>query len=88
MELRQLRHFVALAENGSVTQAASREQIVQSGLSNSIHALERSVGSLLYVRGTRPIRLTDAGQALLGPAGRSWPRPTTPGPGSATPVPP
>jgi DNA-binding transcriptional LysR family regulator len=68
MELRQLRHFVALAENGSVTQAASREQIVQSGLSNSIHALERSVGSLLYVRGTRPIRLTDAGQALLGPA--------------------
>lgn len=68
MELRQLRHFVALAETGSVTQAAAREQIVQSGLSNSLVALERSVGSLLYVRGTRPIRLTDAGQALLGPA--------------------
>jgi DNA-binding transcriptional LysR family regulator len=68
VELRQLRHFVALAEEGSVTQAAVREQIVQSGLSNSIHALERSVGSLLYVRGTRPVRLTDAGTALLGPA--------------------
>jgi DNA-binding transcriptional LysR family regulator len=68
LESRQLRHFVALAETGSVTQAAAREQIVQSGLSNSIHALERSVGSLLYVRGTRPVRLTAAGQALLAPA--------------------
>jgi DNA-binding transcriptional LysR family regulator len=54
LELRQLRHFVALAETGAVTQAAAREQIVQSGL--------------LYVRGTRPIRLTAAGQALLVPA--------------------
>ena len=70
MELLQLRHFVALAEEGTVTQAAIRERIVQSGLSNSIHALERSVGSLLYVRGTRPVRLTDAGAALLGPARR------------------
>jgi DNA-binding transcriptional LysR family regulator len=68
VEIRQLKHFVALAETGSVTQAAAREQIVQSGLSNSVHALERGVGSLLYVRGTRPIRLTDAGRALLGPA--------------------
>jgi DNA-binding transcriptional LysR family regulator len=68
MELRQLRHFVALAEERSVTAAAHRELIVQSGLSNSIQALERELGSELYLRGTRPIRLTATGEALLNPA--------------------
>jgi DNA-binding transcriptional LysR family regulator len=69
MELRQLRHFLALVEERSVTRAAKRELIVQSGLSNSIQALERELGTPLYVRGTRPVRLTAAGEALVG-AGR------------------
>ncbi|MFD5830854.1 LysR family transcriptional regulator [Lentzea sp. NPDC060358] len=69
MELRQLRHFVALAEEASFTQAADRELIVQSGLSSSIRSLERAVGSELYVRGSRPVRLTTAGRVLL-PAAR------------------
>ena len=69
MELRHLRHFVALAEERSFTKAAERELIVQSGLSTSIRALEREVGALLFVRGTRPIRLTAEGTALL-PAAR------------------
>jgi DNA-binding transcriptional LysR family regulator len=69
VELRQLRHFLALAEEHSVTRAAEREQIAQSGLSNSIRALERSLGTVLYVRGTRPVRLTDAGTALASSAG-------------------
>jgi DNA-binding transcriptional LysR family regulator len=69
VELRQLRHFLALAEERSVTRAAEREQIAQSGLSNSIRALERSLGTVLYVRGTRPVRLTDAGTALASSAG-------------------
>jgi len=68
MEIRQLRHFVALAEEQSVTAAARRELIVQSGLSNSIQALERELGSELYLRGTRPVRLTATGEALLNPA--------------------
>ena len=68
MELRQLRHFVALAEERSVTGAARRELIVQSGLSNSIQALERQLGTELYLRGTRPLRLTATGEALLAPA--------------------
>src|SRR6185437_7178508 len=38
----------------SSTRPANRELIVQSGLSNSIHALERELGTLLYIRGTRP----------------------------------
>lgn len=71
MELRQLRHFVALAELGSFTAAARHEHIVQSGLSNSVQALERAVGAELYVRGSRPIRLTPAGQALVEPARRA-----------------
>jgi DNA-binding transcriptional LysR family regulator len=71
MELRQLRHFLALAELGSFTAAAAREHIVQSGLSNSVHALERELGADLYVRSTRPVRLTTAGQALVEPARRA-----------------
>lgn len=65
MELRHLRHFVALAEEGSFTQAAARELIVQSGLSSSVRALEKEVGAELFVRGSRPVRLTAEGQALL-----------------------
>jgi DNA-binding transcriptional LysR family regulator len=68
MELRQLRHFIALAEERSVTAAARRELIVQSGLSNSLQALERELGTDLYLRGTRPVRLTATGEALLAPA--------------------
>jgi DNA-binding transcriptional LysR family regulator len=71
VELRQLRHFLALAEERSVTRAAKRELIVQSGLSNSLQALERELGTSLYVRGTRPVRLTAAGEALVGPARRT-----------------
>jgi DNA-binding transcriptional LysR family regulator len=71
MELRQVRHFLALVEERSVTRAAKREHIVQSGLSNSIQTLERELGTPLYVRGTRPVRLTAAGEALVGPARRT-----------------
>ena len=71
MELRQLRHFLALVEERSITRAARRELIVQSGLSNSLQSLERELGAPLYVRGTRPVRLTAAGGALAGPARRT-----------------
>src|SRR3954453_8449666 len=71
MELRQLRHFLAVVEERSITQAAKRELIVQAGLSNSIHALERELGTPLYVRGTRPVRLPAAGEALVGAARRT-----------------
>ncbi|NEC88059.1 LysR family transcriptional regulator [Streptomyces sp. SID12501] len=71
MELRHLRHFVALAEELSFTRAASRELIVQSGLSSSVRALEREVGAKLFVRGSRPVRLTAEGLALLPAARRT-----------------
>ncbi|GHH46386.1 LysR family transcriptional regulator [Streptomyces candidus] len=71
MELRHLRHFVALAEERSFTRAAARELIVQSGLSSSVRGLEKEVGALLFVRGTRPVRLTTEGEALLPAARRT-----------------
>jgi DNA-binding transcriptional LysR family regulator len=66
---RQLRHFVALADERSFTRAAAREFIVQSGLSSSIRGLETELGTELYVKGTRPVRLTAEGDALV-PAAR------------------
>ena len=70
MELKQLEHFVAAAEEGSFTAAARRTNIVQSGFSMSMRALEEELGSLLFVRHSRRITLTAAGQAFLPEARR------------------
>jgi len=69
MDPRQLRHFVSLAEERSFTRAAVREFIVQSGLSSSVRGLEAELGVELYIKGTRPVRLTAEGDALV-PAAR------------------
>lgn len=68
MELRQLEYFLAVAEEGSFTDAAARLYMVQSSLSASVLALERELGADLFVRGRRGAELTDAGAALIGPA--------------------
>ncbi|NEY35386.1 LysR family transcriptional regulator [Streptomyces sp. PRKS01-65] len=70
MELRQLRHFVAVAEDQHFTRAAERLLVSQSGLSASIRALERELQTPLFVRTTRRVTLTEAGRALLGEARR------------------
>jgi LysR family transcriptional regulator, hca operon transcriptional activator len=66
MELRHLRYFVAVAEAGSLTLAASRRlHTAQPSLSRQIRDLEREVGTALFSRGARGIGLTDAGRAFL-----------------------
>lgn len=65
MELRQLEHFLAVAEERNFTRAARRLHIVQSGLSASIRALEDDVGAPLFSRTTRQVELTVAGGAFL-----------------------
>ena len=71
MELRQLAHFVAVAEELHFTRAAARVHVVQSSLSASIRALEREVGAALFVRDSRHVMLTQAGRALLPAARRA-----------------
>jgi LysR family transcriptional regulator, hca operon transcriptional activator len=66
MELRHLRYFIAVAEEGSLTNAAERRlHTAQPSLSRQIRDLEISVGAKLLERGTRGIALTAAGRVFL-----------------------
>jgi LysR family hca operon transcriptional activator len=69
MELRHLRYFIAVAEAGSLTNAAERRlHTAQPSLSRQIRDLEQEVGVSLLARGARGIELTAAGHAFLGHA--------------------
>ncbi len=66
MELRHLRYFIAVAEERSVTVAASKRlHTAQPSLSRQLRDLEEEVGTALFTRGARGIELTDAGHAFL-----------------------
>src|SRR5215468_3023463 len=69
MELRHLRYFIAVAEEGSLTLAAERRlHTAQPSLSRQMRDLEEEVGVKLFERNARGIELTQSGQVFLNHA--------------------
>jgi DNA-binding transcriptional LysR family regulator len=71
VELRHLRYFIAVAEELNFSRAADRLHMAQPPLSAAIRQLEGDLGVDLFVRTTREVKLTDAGQAFLAGARRT-----------------
>lgn len=65
MELRQLRNFLTIGEEGSITAAARILRITQPALSRQIKALEDDIGTPLLDRGAHSVSLTPAGEVLM-----------------------
>ncbi len=64
MELRELRYFLAVAQEQSITKAAEYLYIAQPSLSKQMQNLEKEIGRPLFVRGSRKITLTETGMLL------------------------
>ncbi|RAR60889.1 MULTISPECIES: LysR family transcriptional regulator [Halomonadaceae] len=65
LELRHLRTLIALRDAGSLVEAAERVHLTQSALSHQLKDLEERLGNSLFLRKTRPVEFTRAGQRLL-----------------------
>ena len=65
MDLKQMRYFLAVAEERNFTRAAERLHMAQPPLTRQIQALEEDIGATLFVRTARGVVLTEAGEALL-----------------------
>jgi DNA-binding transcriptional LysR family regulator len=70
MDLRQLRYFCAVTKHGSISVAAQAVHIAQPALTRQIQALEEELGTHLFERTTRGVKLTDAGSQLLSDASK------------------
>lgn len=68
LELRDLRYFLAVAEELNFTRAAERLHLAQQALSASVRKLEADLGVQLFTRSTRHVALTPAGEALVDAA--------------------
>lgn len=65
MDIKQLRYFTVIAEEGQITSAAHRLHIAQPPLSQSLKSLENELGVQLFERIPSGIRITEAGKLLL-----------------------
>ncbi|MGB6099634.1 MAG: LysR substrate-binding domain-containing protein [Comamonas sp.] len=65
MDLRDMRHFLAVAEEGHIGRAAARLHLSQPPLTRHIQALEEKIGVPLFVRTPKGVTLTEAGRTLL-----------------------
>lgn len=65
MDLRQLRYFVAVADSGSISAAASILHVAQSAVSRQMHRLEDDIGAELFQRSVAGVSLTDSGEMLI-----------------------
>ena len=72
MELKQLRVLQAVGESGSFSVAADRLNYTQPAVSKIVATLERQLGTTLVDRGLRPLRLTEAGSAVVRRAGAAF----------------
>src|SRR5215813_11203468 len=70
LDLEQLRTFVAIAESGSFTRAATAVHKTQSAVSMQMRRLEERIGKPIFVRDGRASKLTEEGERLLGYARR------------------
>ena len=65
MQIHQLRYFCAVARTGSFTRAAQQEHLAQPSLSQQIRKLEDELGTPLFDRLGRTVRLTQMGEVFL-----------------------
>jgi len=65
LEVRRMRHVIALADHGSFARAAAALGLSQSALSRSIQSVEREIGSSLFVRTASGVEPTDGGRVFV-----------------------
>ena len=66
MTLQQLRYALAVADSGSMNEAAKRLYISQPSLSEAMKELEEEIGTQIYLRSNRGIQITPQGEEFLG----------------------
>lgn len=71
IDLRQLRAFVTVVDEGSFTEAATTLHLSQASVSRAVASLETAIGARALRRTTREIGLTEVGARVLGPARRA-----------------